>query len=194
MRLTAILLTVACLQASAGSYAQKVTLSAKKQSLETVFKEIKSQTGYVFWYKLDMLKHANKVTISVVDQDLAKVLDAIFKDQPLVYEIVDKTIAIKVKDPAAAAADAPPPVTVTGKVTDEAGAPLAGVSIQVKGGKGGVTTAADGSFTMSGVKENATLVFSFIGYQSLQMPVSGHLTMNIALHRETQNLGDTVVV
>ena len=106
MRLTAILLTVACLQASAGSYAQKVTLSAKKQSLETVFKEIKSQTGYVFWYKLDMLKHANKVTISVVDQDLAKVLDAIFKDQPLVYEIVDKTIAIKIKDPAAAAADA----------------------------------------------------------------------------------------
>jgi len=194
MRLTAILLTVACLQVSAGGYSQKVTLSAKKQSLETVFKEIKTQTGYVFWYKLDMLKHANKVTISVVDQDLAKVLDAIFKDQPLVYEIVDKTIAIKIKDPGAPAADLPPPVTVTGKITDEAGAPLAGVSIQIKGGKGGVQTDADGSFTISGVKEDATLVFSFVGYQAQQMPVRGNLAMTIVLKRETQNLGDMVVV
>jgi iron complex outermembrane receptor protein len=195
MRMTAILLTVVCLQVSAGGYSQKVTLSAKKQSLEAVFKEIKTQTGYVFWYKLDMLKRANKVTISVVDQDLTKVLDAIFKDQPLGYEIVDKTIAVKMKDVTATpAVDLPPPVTITGKVTDEKGTPLAGVSIQIKGVRGGVVTGADGSFTISGVKEDGTLVFSFVGYQSQQVPVSGHPTMTIVLHQETQNLGDMVVV
>ena len=139
MRMTAILLTVVCLQVSAGGYSQKVSLSVKKQSLEAVFKEIKSQTGFVFWYKLDMLKHANKVTISVFDQDLPLVLDEIFKDQPLTYEIVDKTIAVKLKEATVAnpPADMPPPITISGTITDEKGKPLAGVSIQVKGAKGG---------------------------------------------------------
>jgi iron complex outermembrane receptor protein len=196
MRMTAVLLTVACLQLSAGTYSQKVSLSVKKQSLEQVFKEIKSQTGYVFWYKLDMLKQAKKVTISVVYQDLPKVLDEIFKDQPLTYEIVDKTIAIKLKEPAGPGTEilAPPPVTVTGKVTDEKGNPLSGVSIQVKGVRGGTVTSADGTFTISGIREDAVLVFSYVGYQVQQLPVSGRTTMNIVLHAETQSLGDMVVV
>lgn len=196
MRMTAVLLTVACLQLSAGSYSQKVTLSVKKQSLEAVFKEIKAQTGYVFWYKLDMLKQAKKVTISVVYQDLPKVLDEIFKDQPLTYEMVDKTIAVKLKEPVppGVVEAAPPTITITGKITDEMGTPLAGVSIQVKGAKGGVQTAADGTFTMSGVREDAVLVFSYVGYQSQQMPVSGHTSLTIVLRAATQSLGDMVVV
>src|SRR6266852_8931448 len=98
MRMTVILLTVACLQVSAGGYSQKLSLSVKKQSLESVFREIKQQTGYVFWYKLDMLKQAKKVTIRVVNEDLVRVLDEIFKDQPITYEIVEKTIALKLRE------------------------------------------------------------------------------------------------
>jgi len=196
MRMTAVLLTVACLQLSAGTYSQKVTLSVKKQSLEAVFKEIKAQTGYVFWYKLDMLKQAKRVTISVVYQELPKVLDEIFKDQPLIYEIVDKTIAVKLKEtPAPGVVEAAPPtITITGKITDEKGSPLAGVSIQVKGARGGVQTGPDGSFTISGVREDAVLVFSYVGYEVQQMPVNGRTTLTIVLHAATQNLGDMVVV
>jgi iron complex outermembrane receptor protein len=196
MRMTAVLLTVACLQLSAGTYSQKVTLSVKKQTLEAVFKEIKAQTGYVFWYKLDMLKQAKKVTISVVYQDLPKVLDEIFKDQPLTYEIVDKTIAVKLKEtPSPGVVEATPPtVTITGKVTDEKGTPLAGVSIQVKGARGGVQTGPDGSFTISGVREDGVLVFSYVGYEVQQMPVSGRTSLTIVLHAATQSLGDMVVV
>jgi len=63
MRMTIVLLTVACLQVSAVGYSQKVNLSVRQQSLEKVFREIKSQTGYVFWYKLDILQYAKKVTL-----------------------------------------------------------------------------------------------------------------------------------
>jgi TonB-linked SusC/RagA family outer membrane protein len=197
MRMIVVMLTVACLQVSAGGYSQKLSLSVKRQSLEDVFKEIKSQTGYVFWYKLEMLKHAKKVTISVFDQDLDKVLNEIFKDQPLTYEIVDKTIAIKLKEPAPPSidlSDLPPPITVTGKVIDEKGNPMAGVSIQVRGANGGVTTGSDGTFSIPGVKESAVLVFSYVGYQAQQVEVKGHGRIDITLHAETQNLGDMVVV
>src|ERR1700744_6430813 len=89
MRMTIILLTAACLQVSAVGYSQKVSLSVRQQSLESVFREIKAQTGYVFWYKLDMLKHAKKVTVDLRNEDLAHALEVIFRDQPLAYEIVD---------------------------------------------------------------------------------------------------------
>ncbi|HEY4286309.1 MAG TPA: TonB-dependent receptor [Puia sp.] len=198
MRMTAILLTAACLQLSAGTYSQKVSLSVKKQSLETVFRHIKSQTGYLFWYKLDMLRIANKVTITVVDQDLPKVLDEIFSDQPLTYETVDKTIVVKLKEPPAPnlTSDSPPPVTVSGKVTDEKGNPLLGVSIQVRGAgaKGGVQTNAEGFFTLSGVREDAVLEFSYVGYETQQVPVRGNTTIKLVLKALSQNLGDMVVV
>ena len=198
MRMTVILLTVACLQVSAGGYSQKVSLSVKKQSLETVFREIKQQTGYVFWYKLELLKHAKKVTVSLVDQDLNRALDEIFTDQPLTYEIVDKMIAVKVKEPSGAgvpvADPGPPPITVGGRVVDEKGSPLAGVSIQVKGARGGVQTGADGVFSIPGVRTDATLTFSYVGYQAQEVAVSGRTTIDIVLHAENQNLGDMVVV
>ena len=196
MRMTAILLTAFCLQTSAAGYSQKVSLTVKKQPLETVFKEIKAQTGFVFWYKLDMLKHAKKVTISIFDQDLPKVLDEIFKDQPLEYEIVDKTIAVKLKEtpaPDINVADIPPPVTVTGKVTDDKGNPLAGVSIQVKGGPGGVQTGIDGSFTIS-VGSKAVLVFSYVGFQAQEVSLNGRTSLSIVLQAASQSLGDMVVI
>src|ERR1700743_2824791 len=135
MRLTIVLLTAIGLQASAVGFSQKtmVTLTVRQRPLETVFKDIKAQTGYVFWYKLDILQYAHPVTIDVRGQDLAIVLDSVFRHQPLNYTIVGKTIAVKLKE----GAELPPGITVNGKVTDEKGLPLPGVTVQVKGVPGG---------------------------------------------------------
>src|ERR1700744_244065 len=189
MRITIILLTAACLQVSATGYSQKVSLTVKQQSLESVFREIKAQTGYVFWYKLDILHYAKKVTVDLHDQDLQGALDTIFKDQPLAYAIVGKTIAVKLKE-----GELPPVNTVTGKATDEKGLPVAGVTIQVKGEKGGVTTDAEGAFRIPGVAEGAVLVFSSVGYQAQEVRIGGRVSVNIVLHNESQSLGDMVVI
>lgn len=192
MRMTIILLTVACLQVSAVGYSQKVNLSVKQQSLASVFREIKAQTGYVFWYKLDILQYARKVTLRVKDQPLSSVLDSLFSSQPLSYTIVDKTIAVRLKENTPVMA--PPTINVTGKVTDEKGMPLAGVTIVVKGAPGGVTTDADGVFNMPGVKEDAVLVFSSVGYQPQELRLAGRQSVSLVLHTSTQSLGDMVVV
>src|SRR4030095_7059026 len=55
---------------------------------------------------------------------------------------------------------------VTGKVTDEKGNPLPGVTVQVKGKEGGVTTGNDGKFTIDIPDAAATLVFTYVGFTS----------------------------
>ncbi|WP_188929361.1 TonB-dependent receptor [Puia dinghuensis] len=197
MRMTILMLTAACLQVSAAGYSQKINLSAKDQPLDIVFKEIKAQTGYVFWYNVDILRHARKVTVQLHDQDLVTALNAIFSNEPLTYEIIDKTIAVRLKDGATLDA-VPPPVTISGKVVDEKGLPVPGVTIQVKGQPGGVTTDGEGEFRMAGVPESAILVFSSVGYQPQELRVGGRgslsISVSIVMHSESQSLGDMVVI
>ena len=87
-----------------------------------------------------------------------------------------------------------PPSTITGKVTDSKNAPLEGVSIVIKGSKRGVTTNAQGMFTINNVPENGTLVISFTGYGSKEVAVKGTAPIAVALTEEVTGLNDVVVV
>lgn len=85
--------------------------------------------------------------------------------------------------------------TVTGKVTDEKdGNPLAGVSVTVKGTTVGVSTAADGSFTLSVPTSAKTLIFSFVNFESLEVPLSGRSVFNVKLTSSAKSLEEVVVV
>jgi hypothetical protein len=67
MKITTFFLLSACLTASAGGKAQKVTLSQKNVKLEKVFREIRKQTGYVFFYDASVLQGAKSVSVDVKD-------------------------------------------------------------------------------------------------------------------------------
>src|SRR6476620_5307308 len=71
--------------------------------------------------------------------------------------------------------------TITGKVTDEKGNPVAGASIVIKGGKGGATTDSSGTFNLSVPAGSNTLVTSFVGYQSQDVDVSSSSNVSISL-------------
>ena len=71
-------------------------------------------------------------------------------------------------------------ITVSGVVTDEINEPLPGVKIIVKGTATGTVTDAEGSYSLS-PPEDGTLVFSFIGYQTLEVPVNGQLTCSVVM-------------
>lgn len=60
IKIAVFLITCACIHVFAEGNAQTVTLSKKNASLEKVFKEIKSQTGYIFWYESDLLDASKK--------------------------------------------------------------------------------------------------------------------------------------
>ncbi|HEY9185469.1 MAG TPA: SusC/RagA family TonB-linked outer membrane protein [Salegentibacter sp.] len=83
--------------------------------------------------------------------------------------------------------------TVTGTVTDsENGIPLPGVTVLEKGTNNGTSTDFDGNYTIN-VPEDAILVFSMIGYEKQEIPVSGQNTVNLLLSPDTEALDEVVV-
>ncbi|PRY04317.1 TonB-linked SusC/RagA family outer membrane protein [Pontibacter ummariensis] len=85
--------------------------------------------------------------------------------------------------------------TVQGKVTTAEGEPLPGVTVVLKGTVRGTTTGVDGSFSLNVPKdEGGTLVFSFIGYVSQEIPVEGKATINVVLRQDAKALEEVVVV
>jgi len=86
-------------------------------------------------------------------------------------------------------------VRVTGTVTDAStGEAMPGVNIQVKGTANGAITDAEGKYSLSGVDNNATLIFSFIGYVSQEIALNGRAVVDLALSGEVTDLDEVVVV
>ena len=82
-------------------------------------------------------------------------------------------------------------VTITGKVTGDKGAPLAGVTVQEKNSKI-ATVSDDGGLYRISVKSGATLVFSSVGYKKAEFTVNG-TTLNVSLKQEDASLSEVVV-
>lgn len=83
---------------------------------------------------------------------------------------------------------------ISGTVKDTQGQPLPGVNVTVKGTTQGTITDMDGNYNISGVDANATLVFSFIGYNVQEIAVAGQTSINASLEEEAVDLDDVVVV
>lgn len=81
--------------------------------------------------------------------------------------------------------------TVTTAVDDT---PLPGVSVVVKGTSSGTTTDVDGNYSLSVPDGNSTLVFSFIGYKSVEVAVNNRMTIDVSLETDIQELGEVVVI
>ncbi|MBS1607141.1 MAG: TonB-dependent receptor [Bacteroidetes bacterium] len=191
MKFTALLILVACLQVSARSYSQKITLTLRNAPLEKAFKAIERQSGYHFWYDYSLLQSVARVTVDTRNASLAEALDLCLKGQPLSYSIVNNTIIIDRK-----ALPPPPPdprIEVRGRVLDSAGHPLAGVSITVKGHSGGSTTDGQGNFRIL-VAPSATLRFSYIGYVAVELPVEGRASLDVRLTARNAALNDAIVI
>ncbi len=85
--------------------------------------------------------------------------------------------------------------SISGKVTTaDKNEPLPGVTVVVKGTTVGTGTNADGSFTLSAPSSTGTLVFSFVGYITKEVPIDGKTTVNAALSADTKALDEVVVV
>jgi Ca-activated chloride channel homolog len=84
-------------------------------------------------------------------------------------------------------------VTITGKVTDESGAPLQGVNVSVKGTTKGTVTDSKGNYTLTIGDTETTLVFNFIGYIRIEEKVSGRKVINVKMKEETMALSEVVV-
>ena len=84
-------------------------------------------------------------------------------------------------------------VSVSGVVSDSKGMTIPGVNVLIKGTQNGVTTDFDGKYELS-VPNGSTLVFSFVGFKSQEVPVNGRSSINVVLSDDVENLDEVVVI
>jgi TonB-linked SusC/RagA family outer membrane protein len=195
INLVAILITMSLMQAAASSFGQLVTLHKRDASLNDVLKTIRNQTNYTFLYNSGLLKNAQPVSVSLEKATLEEALNACFENQNLTFKIIEKTVLVKRKeigflDKVANYLNA---IDVKGKVLDEDGKPLPGATVQVKNTTKTVLTNDKGEFELKGVDEKATLVISFVGYTSKQVPVNQASPLLISLQPNPSELAEVNV-
>ena len=192
MHLTAIFVLMLVVNVSATGFGQnKVSLNFKQAAITRVLNEIEDQTNYRFLYNEDAKGIRNKVGISVNNAEVKDVLDQLFQNSNLSYKLMQNNLVVirtseiinnKVFQ------------LVTGTVTGEDNLPLAGVSVQVKGTTTGTTTNATGEFSLDVEDPNATLVFSYVGYELQEVPLAGRTTITVNLLPSTLSMDAVVVV
>jgi TonB-linked SusC/RagA family outer membrane protein len=188
MRLITIILTVASLHTSVSAFSQ-ININVKSASIENVLKQIKKQSGYAIFYDAAYLSNAKPVTVNLNDASLEESLKQSFAGQTFTYEILAKTIIIK-----PAAINTVQQTAVTGKVTDEHGDPMPGLSVRVKGTNTAVLTNNNGLYSINVTTNPATLVFSYLGYATQEISLNGRSVLNVKMKEEVNSLNQVVVI
>lgn len=192
VKLTIPFLLAAILQVNAASYAQQVSISANNTSLSRIFELLHKQTGYTFLYNSAMISESNPVSISVKKAELKDFLDKCFADQPLTYTLYEKTVVIKRKPPVVYTAIAS--IVVKGIIRDAKGETLPQITVRVKGTTIGTNSDSNGGYTLKLPDGNQTLIFSAIGYETLEVAVNNRTQIDVTLKEKVAAMNEVMVV
>lgn len=187
MKLVFLFTLVCCMQVSAKVYSQenKIDLKLENVGVAKALHVISKKSDYRFLYNNDLIPQNLKLSVSAVQKTVPEIMALLLGKTGLSYRILDHNlIAIGYRGQAIQ--------KLTGKVTDSAGSPLVGVTIQIKGSSVGTVTDGDGNFFLE-APDDAVLVVSYIGYNTREIPVNGQTQINIVLQPSALGLNEVVV-
>ena len=179
-------------QISLNAYSQerKITFSLKNASLKEIISEIRKNSDYDFVYRDVNLESFARQDVAFKDATVGQILTDCLKGTNLGYEINGKTIIIRKK----AVKEEGKSRVITGKVTDEQGNVLPGVTVMIKGTSLGAATNPDGEYRLEIPSGGAqVLVFSFVGMKSQEIILGSQSQINVKLKEDAEELEDVVV-
>lgn len=198
MKLICFLMFVALLQVSASTYSQtkKLTLVGKNLSLEEVFELIEDQSEFSFLYNLKQVDLSKEVDVDFKNEQVEKILNHVLKGSDITYTVDDRLIVIHKKKEVdlKSSIDETQQISISGNVTDENRQPLPGVTVVVKGTTQGTVTNADGEYSLTNIPDDATLVFSFVGMRTQEVPVENRPIINVVMSEDMIGMDEVVVV
>ena len=170
-----------------------ISLNVKDRSITWVLEKLNKDCSLNFVLLTPEIDVGREVTINLTDATLSEVMEAVFPDGDVTWEVMGDTVRIMKKDPPASAETGR---DVRGKVTDREGEPLVGAYILEKGTSNGAIADLDGNWSISleGSPEDAVLTFSYVGYLTRDVRVSGTEDVNVTLEEDTQMLEGVVVM
>lgn len=192
MKLSFFLVFAFCLQVSAVTLAQRVTLSKTNATLAATLEDIRKQSGMSLLCDAELINEANRVTVSLKNATVEQALQKTLAGQPFSYQINNKTIVIFSKNKPAA--EKKQPIKITGKVTDNNNQPIPGATVRIKNTQQAVVTDFNGVYNIIVPDENAVLVFTFVGFSPQEIPVSNRTTINVKMTEVNSRLNEIVVI
>ncbi len=203
MKLITLILFAFTTSVSAGFYLQemKISLNAENITVSEIFNEIQKQTGCTIFYFSKDIDVSREISVKFNDEPIEVVLDEVLKGTASSFTISGKDIIIKAKSE-----DTPKnnsktenedkKVTITGIVADaKTNLPIPWGSVYLKGTDEGTITDVDGKYELSFLfKESSVLVFSYIGYKTVEIPINSETEINILLEEDIAGLEEIVVV
>lgn len=188
-KLTIFLSLFFVIQLSANVYSQtKLSVDSKNKTVKEVLAEIENQSVFRFFYN-DKFEDLNtRVTYDIHDESITEVLDNLFGSTNVTYKIMDNNLIVL------APGDVLQSNSVSGKVTNDESEPLPGVTVVIKGTTDGTTTDVNGNYVLPNVPKGATLVFSYIGMKSQEIPVGNQTSINVAMEVDAIGIEEVVAI
>lgn len=201
MKLTFLFTALSILKLSATTFAQNVSVRAKNTPLISVMKNLQQQSGIPFLLNGKDIANTT-VNVDLKNVSLEKALNTIFANKAISWEVTDGTIVLQkaertnLAENAANKADANKAQerSIRGKVTDENGNPLVGVSVQLRGTGTGTTTDGQGNYVIVVNNQQAVLQFSNVGFLTHSVTITNQQTINVTLKANADDLDEVVVI
>ena len=169
---------------------KKVTLDLKDVPMETFLNTVKQKAGINMLYNSQMFKGVEPVTVKATNEPWKELLDRVLSPKGFTYATKDGIVVIKKKDQKTR--------TLEGKVVDEQGGELPGVTVLILGKERniGTMTDADGAFSLGLPEGDVTIRLSFVGMQTLEI-YTGKLNLDkvhtFKLKPDSKQLEEVVV-
>lgn len=186
--ITCMFLGIFTVSASVNAQKNNLSITINNGTIYDIVSEIESKTDYMFFYKDEEIDNTQRISVNAKNKAISEVLDDVAAQTDLGYLIEDKHIVLTKKTNSILQQ-----ITIQGNVKDEAGEPLYGVNVVIKGTASGTITDLDGNFTLPVPNEQAILIFSFIGYDNQEITVGNRRTINIILHESSLMIDELVV-
>ena len=183
----------------------KVSLNLQNEEVSQFIRQVEKQTNYTFVYRNNVLQPKTKVTCVCKDWPLEKALSQVFSSLGIQYSFNNNTIVLVkgknensdrkgAKSSMGNTSSSSDKNKLSGVVRDVKGEPIIGASVFVKGTKIGTITNVDGEFSLD-VLANSTLMISYIGFATREIPVKHHSNLKITLDEDAaHDLNEVVVV
>ncbi|MBT33042.1 MAG: SusC/RagA family TonB-linked outer membrane protein, partial [Thalassobius sp.] len=171
----------------------KVNVDTKNAGLIEVFSVVEKQTDFVFIYNQEVRENRSKFNFDLKEISVADLLRKIAESTDFRFKQINSNITVTKKEADSTEKENTDSVII-GKVIDEStGEALVGVNVLVKGTTKGSITDVDGNFRLE-ASEDATLVFSFIGYETQEVSIGTRTEFNVALKASSDELSEVVIV
>lgn len=175
---------------------KKMDVHFNNVSIDYVIEYLEAATDYTFVYN-DTDKEGVKVSVSLKDADIITILDAVFKDTPLAYQIKEERIVVLRRKNIPTKTEQEKQLVVKGRVISEKEKePIIGATVVLEGTTLGVATDMDGNFSLNVPKEAKTLAISSIGYARFQLILTPEVfeKMNVIQLKDSVSFVDEVVI